>query len=252
MAESLEGMTALVTGGAKRIGRATCLALAREGVNIVIHYNTSGGDAESLADEVRGLGVESWTIQADFEKPEEYELLIGRTLDTAGSLNILVNNASIFPKETLGEMTFQSFNANMQVNAWVPFVLSREFKLKVGKGKIINMLDSRVKGYDWNHTGYILSKHAFSALTMMIALEYAPDISVNSVAPGLILPPPGKDESYIDQMKGTVPMKKHGGPEDIADAIVYLAKSDFLTGEVIFVDGGRHLKEYISERKNTD
>lgn len=242
--EKLAGKTALVTGAAKRIGRETALSLADEGASVIIHYRDSVDEAKELCREIREKGVSAWTLQADFEKPEEYETLIRRALDEAGGLDILVNNASIFPPDTLDNITFESLVTNIQVNAWAPFSLAREFKRMVGRGMIINMLDSRIEDADWSHVGYILSKHVLAAMTKMMALDYAPDIRVNAVAPGLILPPPGKDESYIEALKDTVPLRKHGDPQDVADAVVYLAKSDFLTGEVIFVDGGRQLREY--------
>lgn len=242
---TIKGKTALITGASKRIGRAIALALGAEGVNIVIHYGSSANEAESLARELADLGVKSWVLQADFSNPDEYKTLVSQAIKTAGSLDILVNNASIFPNDKIEDMTFEGLMSNMQVNAWVPFYLSREFARLGGKGKIINMLDSRIQGYDWAHVSYILSKHVISVLTSMMALEFAPNVTVNGVSPGLILPPPGKDESYIERLTDTVPMKKHGEPEDVAGAVVYLAKSDFLTGEVIFVDGGRHLKEFI-------
>lgn len=244
MAQDLRGKTALITGAARRIGRETAVALASEGCSIVVHYRSSGDEAQSLVAQLEVKGVSAWAIKADFEKLEEVETLIKRTLEMSGGLDILVNNASIFPQSTLDSMTFQDVVQNMQVNAWVPFVLSREFAREIGRGKIINLLDSRIEDYDWSHTAYMISKHALAAFTNMTALAYAPEITVNAVAPGLILPPPGEDVSYIEAMRNTVPLRKHGDPHDVANAVVYLAKSEFLTGEVIFVDGGRHLKEY--------
>ena len=132
----------------------------------------------------------------------------------------------------------------MEVNAWVPFILSRTFAERVGRGKIINLHDSRLKGYDLAHAGYILSKHVLAAMTRMMALEFAPNVTVNAVAPGLILPPPDKDESYLQSLVHTVPLQRHGEPQDIADAVAFLIQSDFITGQVIYVDGGRHLHEY--------
>ena len=132
----------------------------------------------------------------------------------------------------------------MQVNAWAPFVLSREFAKQVGRGKIVNLLDSRLNSYDWSHVAYFLSKHVFSVLTKMTALQFAPEITVNVVAPGLILPPLGKDQSYLDPLVGKVPLKRHGSPRDIAEAVIYLLGSDFVTGQVIHVDGGQHLTGY--------
>jgi len=245
MAKSLNGNTALITGAAKRIGRQIALTLANEGVNIIVHYNRSDDEAEELRRELTDLGVKSWAVRADFAHPAEYASLLERALEAAGTLDILVNNASIFPQEKLEEMTLESLNLNIEVNAWAPFLFSRDFAQRLGKGSIVNMIDSRTRGYDWNHTGYILSKHVLAVMTRMLALKYAPDITVNGVAPGLILPPPGQDQSYLDKLVHTVPLKRHGDAQDIADAVLYLLKSDFLTGEVIYVDGGRHLLEYI-------
>jgi NAD(P)-dependent dehydrogenase (short-subunit alcohol dehydrogenase family) len=244
--DSIKGQTALITGAAKRIGRATALALADEGVNIVVHYNASDSEANKLVYELEQRGVKGWTIQANFDNPDEYEPLIGRTLEMIGSLDILVNNASIFPTEKMDDVTLEGLLKNIEINSWAPFVLGRSFAKHVGRGKIINLEDSRISGFDWSHVGYIVSKHVLAAFTRMMAMEYAPDITVNAVRPGLILPPPGQDQSYLDRLIGTVPLKKHGWPEDIADAIVFLAKSSFITGEVIYVDGGRHLREFTN------
>jgi pteridine reductase len=246
MSDDLHGKTALVTGAAKRIGAAISLALAREGANVVLHYHGSGDEAGRLRDKITALGVSSWLLQADFEKPQEYETLIERAIETAGGLDMLVNNASLFPVDSLATVTFESLVRNMEVNAWVPFVLSRDFARLAGRGKIVNLVDSRTHDFDWTHVAYILSKHVLDVLTRVTALRYAPNITVNGVAPGLILPPPGEDQGYIDRLTHTVPLKRHGSPEDTAEAVVYLLKSNFLTGEVINVDGGRHLKEYQS------
>ena len=236
--------TALITGAAKRIGRETALTLADQGVNVVIHFNRSDSEARRLAGELQLKGVKAWTLQADFRRPHEYQTLIERAQQAAGGLDILINNASIFPLEKLKDLTWSELSANMEVNAWVPFVLSRDFAKRIGRGKIVNLHDSRLKGYDWTHVGYILSKHVLGAMTRMMALEFAPDVTVNAVAPGLILPPPGKDESFLQNLVHTVPLQRHGEAQDIADAVAFLVQSDFITGNVIYVDGGRHLHEY--------
>lgn len=243
MAEALRGQIALVTGAAKRIGRAITLALAAEGVDVVIHYHTSADDAESLRRELLDLGVRAWTVSAAFDQPDEYDSLLQRALDAAGNLHILVNNASIFPRETLADASLESLYTNLEVNAWVPFALTRAFAERLGRGKVLNLLDARLIGYDWQHVGYIWSKHVLAVMTRMAALKYAPHVTVNAVSPGLILPPPGMDESYLEPLTGTVPLKRHGSADDIADAALFLLKSTFITGEVINVDGGRHLKE---------
>lgn len=240
----LQGKIALVTGASRRIGRAIAIALAEEGVHIVAHDRRAlESETIKVCDEVVDCGSKSWRIIADLEKPEEYASLIARTLQTAGSLDIVINNASLFLPSTLMDVGFGDLTRHVQVNAWTPFVLSREFARLAGRGKIINLLDTRIHGYDRAHVAYILSKHMLSVLTKMCALEFAPAITVNGVAPGLILPPPGKDESYLEQLAHSTPLKRHGSPEDITKAVVYLLTSDFVTGQIIFVDGGRHLLE---------
>jgi pteridine reductase len=241
--ESLHGKTALVTGAAKRIGREIALALARAGVNIAVHFRQSGKQAEKLRIELTSLGVSVWLVEADFSDTAATRRLIPEVLATAGSLEILVNSASLFLPDTIRDLDFTGLMQHMQVNAWAPFVLSREFAHHVDQGKIINLLDSRIVGDDPSHAGYILSKQVFARLMRMTALEFAPRITVNGVAPGLILPPAGKDESYLNDLAQRIPLKRHGEPADIADAVMYLLKSSFLTGQVIFVDGGRHLME---------
>ncbi len=246
MRESLAGKTALITGAGKRIGRATALALAGEGAGVVVHYHASRDEAEALADAVRAVSGRAWTVDADLGDADAVAALLPRTLAlTGGALDLLVNNASIFPTDRLADVTWESLTTNLAINAWAPFVLGRAFRTRVGRGGIVNLLDTRLQGYDWTHVGYILSKHVLAVLTRMTALEYAPEIRVNAVAPGLVLPPPGKDESYLDALVHTAPLHRHGDAEDIARAVLFLATNDFITGETIHVDGGRHLREFF-------
>ncbi len=239
----LEGAVALVTGAGRRIGRTIALALAKEGADIVVHGRAGGGELDRVRDEVAAIGSRSWIVEADLEKPAEYGTLIERARAAAGSLDILINNASIFLPGTVGNMTLSELTRHLHVNAWTPFSLMRDFAARVARGKVVNLLDTKIVGYDREHVPYILSKQLLASLTMLCALEYAPNITVNAVAPGLILPPAGKDEAYLDQAARTLPLRRHGNPGDIADAVIYLLKSDFVTGQVMYVDGGRHLRE---------
>jgi len=232
----------LITGGAKRIGRALARTLAREGVHVVVHYHASAGEAEALREELLDLGVQAWTVPADFTHPEDYDTLIERAASLAGQLDILVNNASIFPQETMEEATLASLCTNIEVNAWVPFALMRAFARRVARGKIINLLDSRLHGYDWQHAGYIWSKHVLDAMTRMAALQYAPQITVNAVAPGFI--PTYLTESLPQELKDgmmkLIPLGRWGKPEEIAYAVAFLASDEaaYITGQVLSVDGG--------------
>jgi len=241
--DSLKGRTALVTGAARRIGREISLALADAGVNIVAHYRQSTNQAEELRKELAARGSKAWLIAADFEDADETQRLFSRVLHMAGPVDILINSASIFLPDTIRDMDFAGLMRSIQVNAWAPFILCREFAVNVDHGKIVNLLDSRIVGFDRSHAAYSLSKRTFAAMTEMMAVEFAPGITVNGVAPGLILPPPGKDQRYLEDLAENVPLKRHGNAGDITDAVLYLLGSDFVTGQVMFVDGGRHLME---------
>jgi NAD(P)-dependent dehydrogenase (short-subunit alcohol dehydrogenase family) len=238
----LSGRTALVTGAAQRVGRSIALALGRAGVNVIVHYRGAAQEASALRDQLAEMQVKAWTVEADFDKEEETRSLIPRCLALAGSLEILVNNASIFPVENLQELAWESLQRTMHVNAWAPFVLMRELAAAQGHGSIVNLLDTRVDSYDFTHTGYILSKHVFATLTRMCALEYAPRLRVNGIAPGLILPPAGKGMDYLERLSHSVPLARYGDPEDISQTVLFLLSNDFITGEIVRVDGGRHLR----------
>ncbi|MBF0479132.1 MAG: SDR family oxidoreductase [Candidatus Omnitrophica bacterium] len=242
MIKSLKGKIALVTGGAKRIGKAISLALAEEGVNVIVHYSLSSVEAADICAQIAGRGLKAWTINADFENPYEYETLIKRAMALTGHLDILINNASIFSTDTIDDIDFTTLSRHVGINAWVPFLLMREFA-HLTQGSVVNILDTRIKGYDWKHVSYILSKHLLFDLIKMSAQKFAPAVSVNAVAPGLILPPIGKDESYLDHLAQNLPLNRHGELEDITAAVLYLLKNDFMTGQVLFLDGGRHLLE---------
>jgi len=243
MAGSLSGSIALITGGAKRIGRATAIALADAGANIIVHYRSSSSDAEELVRQAKGLGVEAWAVQADLGSGEDLKTLIDTAHEFSGGFDILINNASVFPQSEFDTFELEDLHENIKLNAWAPLELAREFADKERKGHIISFLDTKVSGYDWAHVAYHASKKMLSHFTRMMAIRFAPHIAVNAVAPGLILPPEGKGPDYLEGLKHTVPLQRVGGVKDITDAVMFLLTSRFITGQTIFVDGGRHLKE---------
>jgi pteridine reductase len=238
----MKGKTALITGAARRIGKALSLRCAREGINVVLHYHSSRKEAEEVAALVEECGVTSFLFQADLSVPEETEELFRKAKEVADHIDILINNASIFMKDTLTAFTPSALSANIAVNALAPLILARQLAAQNSGGKIINLLDARITGYDERHVAYHLSKRMLSDLTRMMAIEFAPHIAVNGIAPGLILPPPGEDEASLAAMAGTNPLNIHGTLDDITDAVLFLLRSSFITGQIIYVDGGRHLK----------
>lgn len=243
MQPNLSGKTALVTGGARRIGREICLSLARQGVNVVVHYQKSALQAKNLCEEIGDLGVSTWSIAADLAKAKSAESLVGKALQRAGRLDMVINNASVYTESTLSGVIWPDLSLNMQVNAWTPLIIGREFKRLVGRGSIVNLLDSRICGGDPMHVGYIVSKRALAALTTMMALKFAPKITVNAVAPGLVLPPAGLGPAALKKLAANLPLERHGSPHDVAQAVIFLLQSTFITGQVIFVDGGRNTRE---------
>jgi pteridine reductase len=238
---STPAQIALVTGAGKRIGRAVALALARAGWDVAVHYQSSADDAAALADEIRAMGRRAWTFPADLAQPEETLRLAARVIDSAGPIDALVNNASIYPEDRLLEMSEESLLSNVRVNAWAPFLLTRAVAAQSRAVGVVNFLDTRMRDYDARHVSYHLSKRMLFALTRMTAIEFAPLVRVNAIAPGLVLPPPGKDESYLKDLAPTNPLNAYGTVEDLERATLFLLQSSFITGQVIYVDGGRHM-----------
>jgi NAD(P)-dependent dehydrogenase (short-subunit alcohol dehydrogenase family) len=188
------------------------------------------------------MGVEACAVRADLSGPRQAEALLRAAERRAGPVDIVVNNASIFPETTLAEMGIGDLELNMRVNAWSPFALGRALAARGRGGCIVNLLDARMTQYDRRHVAYHLSKRMLFALTRLMALEFAPAVRVNAVAPGLILPPPGEDERYLRRVASQNPLLRWGAPQQVADAVLFLLRSDFVTGQVIFVDGGQHMK----------
>ena len=243
----MQGETVLITGGAKRLGRATALALAKNGFDIIVHYNESHEEAESLLDELTALGISARAIHAALSGAESCAALLESCRDAAGSVHHLVNNASIFSADTLDEITITSLESNMSINTIVPLILSKGLKAAGSLRSVTHLLDTRIVDYDANHVSYHLSKRALMSLTSMMALEWAPEVRVNAVAPGLILPPEGEDEDYLQGLAHTNPLEAVGTEQDISDTIVFLINSTFITGQIIYVDGGRHLRGRVYE-----
>lgn len=240
------GKKALVTGGAKRLGREIALALGASGTDVAVHYNSSSGPAEAVCQELAEKGVRGIPLQANLDDPTTGDGLFEAAWAAMDGLDILVNNASIFPAGRLNGMELDEVQRNLRVNAWNPFLLIRAFWRKAQEthtsGSVVNLLDTRLVGGDLAHAAYHLSKVTLAELTSMTALEFGPELRVNGVAPGAVLPPEELDEAYLESLTKTLPLKRRGYPKDIAGAALYLLAADFVTGQVIYVDGGRHLR----------
>ena len=241
----LTGKTALITGAAKRIGRAMALALAHNGVRIIVHYDRSEQEAKALCTEIEGIGAAAWPVKGDLADAGETQAIFKEAVERAGVIDILINSASIFDVETIWEMTDESLSRNMRIHAMAALSLSRDLAKQQRSGHIINLLDTRVVSYDKDHAAYHLSKRSLLTLTRILALELAPKIAVNAVAPGLILPPAGHDEAYLDKLAPTTPLQRRGSPADVVEAVLFLLRSRFITGQIIYVDGGYHMRGHL-------
>ena len=239
--------TALVTGAAKRLGSQIALTLAEEGVRVIVHYRNSRDQAEALVDRLKQRAGRAWALQADLVDEEQTVALIDSARAQAGPIDFLINNASVFEAETLWQTTAQSLQKNMQIHAYAPLELARQFAKQKRPGQIVNILDSRVHDYDRDHVAYHLSKRTLQSLTRMLAVELAPTVVVNAVAPGLILPPEGEDADHLERLAHTNPMNCWGHPRDVADAVCFLLQTRFTTGQTLYVDGGRNLRGKMYE-----
>jgi len=224
----LKGKRALVTGGAVRIGRAITEALQAAGVEVVVHYRSSKAEAEALS---------PFTVQADLQSLED----CSRIIEEAGKLDILINNASVFTKDSLADSTPDRVRREFQINLFAPMELTRAFAVQAGRGAIINLLDRRIACNDTTCVPYSITKKGLEELTKLAALEYAPNIRVNAVAPGAILPPSESSAESARELAGNLPLDNLPTPENIAEATLFLLQADLITGQVIYIDGGQHL-----------
>lgn len=241
----IRGTNTLITGSAKRIGKEIALGLAKEGSNIILHYNQSETDALKTKDEIEKLGVKCWLIKGDLSNGSES--IIHEAIDKAKKIDFLINNASIFLPKEFEEATINDLNYIFSVNSWGPLLLIKEFTKVARRGKIINILDAIISGYNFQRYLYYLSKKMLETITLSLALKLAPNFLVNAIAPGLILPPEGKDFSYLEKLKELVPLKTYGNVNEVVNAVIFLLKSDFITGQIIYVDGGEHLIPRVVE-----
>jgi NAD(P)-dependent dehydrogenase (short-subunit alcohol dehydrogenase family) len=233
--------SALVTGGVRRIGRAIAEELASLGYDLAIHYHSSMSSAESLRVQIQSQGRTCKIYQANLECDRELLNLLPRVTADFPDLEVLVNNASIFEPASIKNTEMELFDRHLAVNLKAPFFLIRDFVKFVRTGNIINMIDTRTSKNDSTYAAYTLAKKSLADLTSMAAIELAPDIRVNGIAPGFILAPEGASQDYLDKLKQKLPIGQQGNVKQICQAVAYLLKNDFVTGQLLFVDGGQHL-----------
>lgn len=233
---------ALVTGGAKRIGRAICLELAAAGFDVAIHHRDSDAEAAEVAREIEVLGRRAVCLSADLVDVVATHALIGRAVEALGPLSVLVNNASVFADDRLESITGESWSTHMDVNLRAPVLLAQAFAAQAPDGSaIVNILDQRVLKPDPRFFSYGLSKSALWVATRTMAQALAPRIRVNGVGPGPTLPSVHQAAGEFEAEARATPLQRAGSPEAVAEAVLWLVDARQVTGQMIAVDGGQHL-----------
>lgn len=234
---------ALVTGGADRIGRAVAIHLAKQGYHLLLHYNSSSEKAQKVKEEIESLetGVSAQLLQIDFLANNDFDQILEDLKKKNITLEVLVNCASDFIPSAFKKVGSELLDKELTINFKNPYLLTKAFARIYDKGNIINFIDTKVTKNHTVHLDYILSKKLLQDFTKISAVELAPNFRVNGIAPGLILPPEGKDESYLLNLAKNIPLKTIGNLEEILKAVQFILDSPFFTGQTLFIDGGEHL-----------
>jgi NAD(P)-dependent dehydrogenase (short-subunit alcohol dehydrogenase family) len=244
MSEELLLKSVLVTGAARRIGRAIALNLAKSGWSVAVHCNRSAKEAEALVDEISNFGGKAAVVKADLAIEEATAGLIYKANEAIGPISCLVNNASVFEKDTPKTSTRESWETHMQVNLRAPFQLTQKFLLQLPRGvegNIINLIDQRVWNLTPFFTSYTVSKVALWGLTQNLALALAPSVRVNAIGPGPTLPSVHQTEEQFRRKWSEQPLSRPVMPEEICSAIQFILDVSSMTGQMIVLDGGEHL-----------
>jgi NAD(P)-dependent dehydrogenase (short-subunit alcohol dehydrogenase family) len=235
---------ALVTGGARRIGAHLVRTLAGRGYAVAIHYRGSAAEAETLALEIGRAGGRAVAIQSDLADPAQLEELVAAARAAIGPIRVLVNSAAIFEPDRAADFNLDQWDRQLAINLRAPVVLAREFaRLLPGdaSGLVVNLLDQRIAAPSRGYFSYTVSKLALAAATELLATALAPRVRVNGIAPGLTLISGAQTEAEFARLLHRTPLGKGSSLEAIAQALVYFLEADAVTGQVLFVDGGRRL-----------
>ena len=241
----LEGRVALVTGAGVRVGRALAIALGRERMQVAVHYHASSEGAKETAREIENAGGEAALFEDDLTSPRGPSELVQKVVAQFGSLAVVVNSAAVMERTPVGAVTPQIWDSIFALNLRAPFLISQDAapNMKKDGGAIVNIAD--LAAFE-NWPAYIphsISKAAIVKMTSALARVLAPEIRVNAIAPGAVLLPENWEEDSEERLISTTPLQRIGSPDDVIDALLYLLKSDFVTGETIIVDGGRHVRK---------
>jgi pteridine reductase len=242
--EALAGRVALVTGAGRRVGRAIALALGERGMHVVVHFNGSREGAEETARSIVASGGEAIVEQADLAQVDAAYALVDRATAWRGSLGALVNSAAIMLRTPIAETTQAEWDTMFALNVRAPYFLSQRAApaLAASQGAIVNIADLAAFESWPSYVPHGMTKAAVVQMTRAMARALAPGVRVNAVAPGVVLLPEGWSEAEAEKLRTTTPLQRLGTPEDVAHAVAYLLSARYVTGEVVRVDGGRHIR----------
>jgi len=235
---------ALVTGAGRRVGRALAIALGTRGMHVLVHYNASAVDAEETARLVTRAGGTAELLRADLSGIGDAERLVDQAVSARGTLDVLVNSAAMMLRTPVGETTAADWDAMFALNVRAPYFLSQRAApaLRAARGSIINIADLAAFETWPAYVPHGITKAAVVQMTRALARVLAPEVRVNAIAPGVVLLPEGWADADAEHLRGTTPLRRLGSPEDVAGAMLYLLDAGYVTGEVITVDGGRHIR----------
>jgi glucose 1-dehydrogenase len=238
------GRIGIVTGGGVRVGRAIALGLARSGVDVFIHYNRSVVPAERTAAEAREFGVRAAVGSVNLSDPTKAAELVELGEQSLGTPSILVNSASGFPSDTISDVTVDDWRATFDLTLASPVFATQAFANALPEdldGAVVNITDVRTQKPYREHFSYVVAKGGIDTFTKTAALQLAPQVRVNAVALGVILPPSQEDDDYALKLAADLPLGRVGGTDPVVATILSLLENDFITGEIVRVDGGGHL-----------
>ncbi|MGI9188720.1 MAG: SDR family oxidoreductase [Longimicrobiaceae bacterium] len=241
---TLAGQCALVTGGGVRLGRALALALAVEGMRLIVHYHASAAAAEQVVREIGESGGEAVALRADLADGEAAVRLAGEAEAAFGGVDVLVNSAAVFPSEPIEATDTELWDHTLAVNLRAPFLLTREIAPAMrsrGAGCIVNLLDLSALQSWRGYAAHSVAKAGLAQLTRVAAREFAPEVRVVAIAPGSVLPPDELSDEQVRRLAERAPLGRIGSPDDVVAALLYLLRAPFITGETLTVDGGRTL-----------
>lgn len=240
----LAGRVALVTGGAHRVGRALTLALAHAGMRLAIHYNNADDEAAVLVRELAALDHDAHAFGADLSRADAPRQLIAAVTARFGQLDLLVNSAAVMRRTPFGDVSVAQWDDMFALNLRAPFFLAQEARplLIAAKGAIVNIADLAAFETWPAYIPHSITKAGVVQLTRSLAHALAPDVRVNAVAPGPVLLPEGWPKEAAQHLVDTTPLHRIGRPDDVAGAVLYLARADYVTGETLIVDGGRRVR----------